>query len=143
MLANAPDKGADYNNLALAFNALSQSLGPEVVHNSTGSLTVGILGMDTPFSGCTLTGVAFAVATAPTGSAAVFDVLTSSDGSTFTSATGGAGVALEAGQTAAGIVFPGQGLPLTGSGIVRISVLSIGSSVAGAGLTVTIQSALV
>lgn len=139
-LPDASTRGPDVEKLTLAINGLAASMGPIVAKTFAGSLSVGNLSPDFPLNAASLTEVDFSLVTAPTGSAAQFDVLTSSDGSTFVSATGGAGVTIPAGQTSGSITFAQQ--PLSGSNLVRISVLAVGSSVPGATLTVTVTGSV-
>jgi hypothetical protein len=141
-LPNAAAKGTDVAALTNALNTLAEDLAPGIVHSyGSGNISVGNLSPDVPLAGLSLAEVDFQLATGPTGSAAVFDVLTSSNGSTFVSATGGVGVAIEVGQTSGAIDFRAAGGVPVGE-LARIAVLSVGSSVAGAGLTVTITTSL-
>jgi hypothetical protein len=141
-LPNATAKGTDVSALTNAINTLAEGAGPLLVHTyGAGNISVGNLSPDYPLGGASLTEVDFALVTAPEGSAAAFDVLTSSDGVHFVSATGGVGVSIPAGQTAAGVNFRSVGGVPVGE-LVRIAVLSVGSSTAGAGLTVTIAGSL-
>jgi len=139
-LPNASTHGADQNSLVGAINTLAASLGPAAQRTIAGNLTVGNISPDWGINGTSLTEVDFSLIVAPTGSAAVLDVLTSSDGLTFTSATGGAGVTIPAGQTSASFVSPG--VPLSGSNLARVTVLQVGSSVPGTTLTVTVSGSL-
>jgi hypothetical protein len=136
-LPNATAKGTDVSALTNAINTLAEGAGPLLVHTyGAGNISVGNLSPDYPLGGASLTEVDFALVTA-----AAFDVLTSSDGVHFVSATGGVGVSIPAGQTAAGVNFRSVGGVPVGE-LVRIAVLSVGSSTAGAGLTVTIAGSL-
>jgi hypothetical protein len=137
-LPNASAKGTDVAALANAVNTLAESLGSVITHTyGSGSISVGTLSPDVPLAGQSITEADFQLATGPTGSAAVFDVLVSADGTHFISATGGAGVTIAAGQTSGAIDFRAQGGVPVGS-LVRISVLQVGSGTPGAGLTVSI-----
>ncbi len=143
-LTNIASRGADFAMLANAINALRDALAGEIQLTTAGTISVGT-GLHTEqVQGTYLDEVDFVLSTGPVGSAAVFDVMASVDGTNFHSTTGGQGVAIAAGQTTASLtafVNPFLEAPPTGSGpTIRIDVLQVGSGTAGAGLTVTIYT---
>ncbi len=141
-LQNASTKGGDIATLTNALNMLAESQGAIITHTyGSGNISVGNLSPDIPLAGQSLTEVDFQLVTGPTGSAANFDVLVSSDGVDFVSATGGAGVSIPAGQTSGAVDFRAAGGVPVGS-LARITVLSVGSSTPGAGLTVSVATSM-
>ena len=143
VLSNISGRGRDFAQLAGAINAIRAHLAGYYQLSTAGSLSVGT-GLHTEqVDGAWLDEVDFLLTTAPTGAALVFDVMTSIDGTHFSSATGGAGVVIPAGVTAATITSfanPVLEAPPGGSPTIRIDVVQVGSSVAGAGLTVTVST---
>jgi hypothetical protein len=141
-LENASAKGTDIAALTNALNALAENAGAIISHSyGSGNISVGNLSPDVPLAGQSLTEVDFQLATGPTGSAATFDVLVSGDGVHFVSATAGVGVSIPAGQTAGAVDFRAAGGVPVGS-LVRITVLAVGSSTPGAGLTVSVGGSI-
>ena len=124
--------GPELSAVRLLYDELSGRLTTLCV---SGSLTVGIVAAAHGMPGTRLIGIAASLTTAPVGSAAVVDVSVSTNGgTTYTSVTGGSGLTIPAGQTGAAMNVDVQ---VPAGSLLSVSILQIGSSTAGAGLTMS------
>jgi hypothetical protein len=144
-LTNTSERGRDFCVLANAINALRDAAACEIQMNTAGTLSVQTGLHTVEIEGAAyLDQVTISVSTAPTGSDLIVDVLSSIDGTHFSSTTGGLGIHIPAGQLGPVAVtsFANpvlEGL-LGGSPFLRVDILQIGSSVAGAGLLTVLDT---
>jgi hypothetical protein len=142
-LTGYSSQGGVIDTLARAVNSLRDLASSQITLTTTGNLSVATGLHTAQVTGTCLDAVSFTVTTAPVGADLIFDVMASIDGVAFGSTTGGAGCHVPDGKTTAALAGFNPILEVSATGVgpyLRIDCLQVGSSTAGAGLTVVIDT---